>query len=450
MTGQMNNNQGLMMMNTNNLISFPLSIGLHISKIVTGLLAFNAVADIDCKDTTPIYNIQGVSHVSPFVGQEVETCGVVTAVGFNGYYLQDPVGDANHSTSDGIFVLKFGSKPDVGTKLRVRDTVTEFIPGGADTGNLSITNLTFPTILESEPGHVLPEPVLIRKNALMPPNQVIISAQETDPPINLQLAVDAQTNPFNPEQDGIDFYKSLEGMLVKINRPTAVSAIRQFSPFSAEMFVLAERGNFSAPKDARTQRNGISLQPDPDNLGDQNPERIQIQFDATLFGNTEYPEIKVGDRFKSITGVVGYSFGNFEVNALNIEDIKPRRLRIETAARSRDNELRVASYNVLNLSAVQNDDAQRSKIALQIVENLLGPDIIALQEIQDNNGDSSDCSEEDLEPCSIELDADQTLQKLVDAIVLAGGPKYSFFRSIHWSKQLTTIVTTRIRLAALL
>jgi predicted extracellular nuclease len=100
-----------------------------------------ALADVDCANITPIYDIQGTSHVSQYVGMEVETCGVVTAVAFNGYYLQDPAGDGNDATADGLFVFQFGNLPQVGELLRVRDIVTEFIPGGPSTGNLSITQL---------------------------------------------------------------------------------------------------------------------------------------------------------------------------------------------------------------------------------------------------------------------------------------------------------------------
>jgi predicted extracellular nuclease len=81
---------------------------------------------------------------------------------------------------------------------------------------------------------------------------------------------------------------------------------------------------------------------------------------------------------------------------------------------------------VLNLSAVANDDEQRAKIANQIVFNLREPDIIGLQEIQDNNGDISDCPEAPSD-CAGVLDATETLERLVEAIVDAGGPAYEFF-----------------------
>lgn len=386
-----------------------------------------AYAEVDCTGITPISQIQGASHVSPYNNQLVETCGVVTAVAFNGYYIQDPAGDGDPATSEGLFVLKYGSKPEVGTLLRLRDVVSEYIPGGASTGNLSTTNLTFPAIISSETGYALPEAVIIGRSGRTPANEIVISEDEINPAINLQNQYDAEANKFNPGTDGIDFYESLEGMLVTIEKPIAVSAIRQFGRFSAEVFVLANHGLDVAPRDARTTRGGINLQPGLDNTGDQNPERIQIQFDSTLFGSTNYPSVKVGDKFEDVTGVVGYSFGNFEVNALHDFKIKPSNIQQEKTRQSSDRFLTVATYNVLNLSAVSRDDAQRNKIASQIAYNLGAPDVIALQEIQDNNGDASDCSSNNSAACANVLDATETLQKLADAIVAAGGPEYAFF-----------------------
>ncbi len=385
-----------------------------------------ASSDVSCDDVTPIYDIQGRGHVSPYVGREVETCGVVTAVAFNGYYLQDPNGDDDHATSDGIFVFQRGNLPAVGTFLKLRDRVSEFIPGGASTGNLSITQLSFPAVLDQASGMPLPAPVVIGASGRVPPNETVISASEITTPVNLQNAADARANPFNPDVDGIDFYESLEGMSVTVEDPVAVSAIRQFGTFSAEVVVLANNGADVAPEDARTERGGISLQPDPDNRGDQNPERVQIQFDGTLFGSTGYPSIKVGDQLSDVTGVVGYSFGNFEVNALGPIDVTPSDIEPESARRSGSSKLSVASYNVLNLSAVDNDNAQRAKVARHIVDHLGSPDIVALQEIQDNNGDVNDCPRSDAAPCSDVLDASLTLERLIEAVVAGGGPHYAF------------------------
>jgi len=246
----------------------------------------------------------------------------------------------------------------------------------------------------------------------------VISPDEE--PVDLQptfCPVTSSPGLFNPANDGIDFYESLEGMLVTVEDPVAVSATRTFSPFSSELFTLTNNGANIAPTDARTARGGINLQPSPTNTGDQNPERVQIQFDGTLFPGS-VPAITVGDRLGDVTGVMGYSFGNFEVNALAAFGVTPGGLGLESTSLvgSRD-EVAVASYNVLNLDATSADDAQRATLAGHITDNLGSPDVIAVQEIQDNNGTVDDGT----------TDATDTLQRLVDAIAAAGGPDYEFF-----------------------
>ena len=368
----------------------------------------------------PIYEIQGEGHVSPFVDETVTTTGVVTAVGFRSYYVQDPLGDSDDATSDGMFVFdsRSSATPNVGDIVQLTDRVEERVPGGCATGNLSTTQMSFPSITVLSSGNPLPTPVVIGRGGRIPPNVDVISSDEE--PVNHQpsfCAGSTAPSTFDPANDGIDFYESLEGMLVTIEDPVAVSATRTFNSFSSEMFVLANHGKDAAPKNARTQRGGINLQPDPDNEGDQNPERVQIQFDGTLFP-FPVPEITVGDRLGDITGVVGYSFGNFEVNALHEFGIEGKDLKHEkTFLNGTPSKLTVASYNVLNLSPLSSDANQRATLADQIVNNLRSPDVIALQEIQDNNGTLDDGT----------TDATQTLQALVDAIASAGGPDYSFF-----------------------
>jgi predicted extracellular nuclease len=72
----------------------------------------------------------------------------------------------------------------------------------------------------------------------------------------------------------------------------------------------------------------------------------------------------------------------------------------------------VASFNVENLDP--GDGARFGALAQQIVTNLRSPDILALQEIQDNDGQTN----------SAITSASQTLQQLADAIAAAGGPTY--------------------------
>ncbi len=361
--------------------------------------------------------IQGAGHFSPYAGERVRTQGAVTAIAFNGFYLQDLPGDGNDDTSDGIFVFGGGSGVAVGDLVSVEASVSEFVPGGAATGNLSITQLGAAAVTVTgalDPASL--QAVVIGASGRVPPNATVISDDETDPPINLQNAAEAAANPFDPAADGLDFYESLEGMLVRIEAPVAVSATRTFSPFSSEFFVLANDGGDVAPRDARNRRGGIDLQPDRDNRGDQNPERVQVQLDGTLYPGA-VPAVTVGDRLGDVTGVVGYSFGNFEVNATQVFDVHPGGLaRERTRFRALPFTARVASYNVLNLSPDASDANQRATLAGHIAHNLRAPDVVALQEIQDNSGETDDGV----------TDADETLRALADAIVAAGGPAYAF------------------------
>jgi len=392
-----------------------------------------------------IYNIQGEGHLSNFVGETVTTIGIVTAlwnlsllrrslfvgetvttigivtaVDFNGFYLQDATGDGNDNTSNGIFVFT-GDAPafSIGDELQLTGEVSEFVPGGADTGNLSITQLSglmSTTVLSSD--NDLPESVVLSPSGRLPSNTTVISEDEL--PANLQ------TDPgeFDPENDAIDFFESLEGQRVTVEDAVTISPTRVFNEFSAEAFTLPNQGVGVSPDDALTSRGTLNLSSGPDNTGDQNPERVQIQFDPDLLpAGTETPALNVGDQLGNVTGVLGYSFGNFEVNVTEDFTVTPSDLEPEvTVLAGTDSQLTVASYNVLNLDANDEDgsedgaNGQFELLAAQIVDNLQSPDILALQEIQDNSGSEDDGT----------TAADQTLQRLVDAITTAGGPTYEF------------------------
>ncbi len=87
-------------------------------------------------------------------------------------------------------------------------------------------------------------------------------------------------------------------------------------------------------------------------------------------------------------------------------------------------ELAVATLNLKNLGAddpgltVEEDAARFAQFGTLIAVNLAAPDLIVLQEVQDNNGTDSD-------PDGT-AEADQTLARLVAAVEAAGGPTYAF------------------------
>ncbi|WP_424094491.1 hypothetical protein [Moorena producens] len=371
-----------------------------------------------------IFDIQGAGHLSPFQGSQVTTTGIVTAVDTNGFYLQDPTGDGNDATSDGIFVFT-GSAPGiaVGDELEVTGTVNEFIPGGAGTGNLSITNIVSPTITTLSTGNSVPAATIIGSSGRLAPTETIISNSEL--PVNLQTA----SGTFNPTVDGIDFYESLEGMLVTVEDAVSVAPTDAFGGFSTfEFFVVPNQG---ASATGLNSNGGVTLN-DPDLSDgttfadiDFNPERVQID---ALTDESDLPSISTGTLLGHVTGVVSYSFGNYEV--LIDEPLTPQgNIGITTPETTTvvgdSDQLTIASYNVLNLDPNDADgdtdiaDGRFELIANQIVNNLATPDIIGLQEIQDNDGSVSPGS-------SDVISASETLQLLIDEIVAAGGPQYEF------------------------
>jgi len=355
---------------------------------------------------TAIFDIQGASHVSPFVtldlanlpadtdfvfGADLTTSGIVTAVGANGFYLQDPTGDGDIATSDAIFVRTV-EPPDVvvGQAVKVSGTVAEFFPGDTDSRNLPTTEIVSPIIEVLSEGNDLPEAVIIGAAGRQVPND------EID---------DDAFGSFDPNDDGIDFFESLEGMLVTATDLVAIAPTTRFG----EIFAVSDGGDDAT---GLSERGTLNIAPD-----DFNPEKIQIDTDSTISGFS-VPQVDAGASLGDVTGVVSYSFGNFEIIPTEaFVPVEASTLTPETTAvAGSDNQLTIASYNVLNLDPNDEDEEDGSDadvangrfdaIARDIVNNMGSPDIIALQEVQDNDGSVN----------SLITAADQTLQALIDAI----------------------------------
>jgi len=346
----------------------------------------------NCGVALTIMQIQDAAHISPHVGQLVrDVPGIVTALRSNGFYIQDASGDGDPATSDGIFVFT-NSAPtvSVGDALLVRGNVSEFRPGGSGSTNLTTTEISSPSITVQSSGNALPAPVIIGTGGRVPPTMVI----EDD------AIGDVETSGvFDPANDGIDFYESLEGMLVQVNNAVVVGPRNNFG----EIFVLSDNG---ASAGVRTTRGGIVIQ-----ANDFNPERIQLD-DAI----TTTPQADVGDHFTTpAVGVLDYSFGNFEILITAPLTTVPGGLAQETTAPTGTNQLAVATFNVENLDP-GDGSAKFNTLASLIVNNLQSPDIIAVEEVQDNNGETNDSV----------VDATNTWSTLIAAIQTAGGPTYDF------------------------
>ena len=364
---------------------------------------------------TTIRSIQGAQHQSPVVGTTVtNVSGIVTAKrtdgsGNNnntGVYLQDPASDGNDTTSEAIFVRTTAGLPsvNVGDAVTIATgTVREFRPGctnqssWADTcqpsssahDNLTLTWL----VVDNNAG------ISVSSTGNTPPPAVAIGTERTPPS---QVIDDDALATFDPANDGIDFWESLESMQVQVNNAVVVGPTNDFG----ETWVLANNG---AGAGTRTTRGGIVVR-----SGDFNPERIQIEDDLASPGASK---AHVKDRFGDpIVGVLSYNFGNFELLPTTIPTPVSGGLQREVTALAPDGErMTIASFNVENLDP-SDPPSKFTALAQVIVNNLRSPDILGLEEIQDNNGPTNDST----------VAADQTYALLINAIVAAGGPQYQF------------------------
>src|SRR5207237_1271913 len=267
--------------------------------------------------------------------------------------------------------------------------VQEFRPGGASSGNLTTTELSGPTIAVVSRGNLLPAPIVVGTGGRVPPNTVI----EDD------ASGDVETSgTFDPATDGLDFWESLEGMRVDLGSVAVVGPSNSFG----EISVLANDGIGAT---GRSARGGVIL-----SAADKNPERVIIK--GVGFSMTS--NLNVGDHFTtSVVGIVDYDFGNFMIQVFTPLTRVPGGLQRETAASPYAGQLTAATFNVQNLDP---SDGSFANLAGLIVNNLRSPDLVALEEVQDNNGAISDGT----------VDATTTLTMLSDAIVAAGGPTYAW------------------------
>ncbi len=338
-----------------------------------------------------IHDIQGASHISPLVNQCVATAGIVTVKRPSGFYMQDPFPDANDATSEAIYVYTASAPAvSVGDSVVVTATVQEYRPGGA-AENLTITELASPSTYVVTSGNPLPAYTVIGAGGRIPPNTVI----EDDATGDVEIS-----GVFDPASDGIDFYESMEAMLVQVNNPVAVGPTNAYG----EIPVLADDG---ASAGVRTGRGGVVIQPT-----DYNPERIIL--DDTIIA---VPLVNVGDHFTSAAvGVLDYTFGNFKLFVTQALTAVAGGLAQEvTTAVPNAKQLAIATFNVENLDPTD-PPAKFSTLAGLIVNNLLSPDIIAVEEVQDNDGPTN----------SAIVDASTTWNTLITAIQTAGGPAYSY------------------------
>lgn len=328
---------------------------------------------------TPIYEIQSDRSTSPFAGMHKRTTGVVTVILGNGFFMQDPAGDGNTATSDGIFVFTgagaFVRSLSPGDLVDVTGTVIEFRPSSRPR-DLTFTEFSPATVTKTGTGAPLPAPAAITDR----PDTVIAP-------------------------DGIDTFEALEGMLVSIAIPKVSGPTNDFGELvvaaSGDHANMTAGGNFLV-----RQLMGGAV--------DYNPERIMVDDEARTPGgtgsgtriNNPMVPVVVGDTATgNIVGALDYQFSNYRVQANHlVSDVLTGSSPTSPVDELRPPEPfegRIATFNVENLfdcvdAPGKSDDhpscaaagtqaaleTQLAKLAMAFEDELLSPELVIIEETE--------------------------------------------------------------------
>ncbi|PTX57616.1 putative extracellular nuclease [Litoreibacter ponti] len=307
------------------------------------------ISEIQGEATTSNLAEIGEDDLSPLIGQVVTVRAIVTAdfqdglLGsqgdLNGFYIQEEEidYDFNDLTSEGIFIFD-GSNPDIdvgiGDLVEITGTVSEF------RGQTQIS-------------------------------ADVVAVLETDQMLPTAVDVEFPTATVLQDDDGnyVANLEAYEGMLVNIEQDMTVS----------ELFNLDRFGQYNVTSDGRPVQFTQDNAPDvaafeqhlqetaartlvlDDGLSSQNPDELRI-IDGNDGVLTAEDSFRMGDTISEISGVVGFSFGEFRINAAEgvYEQTAPRPQTTEELGGN----FKVASLNVLNYFTTIDVEGAQTDIGL--------------------------------------------------------------------------------------
>ncbi len=333
---------------------------------------------------TRISDIQGCGHYSPFRGKSVEKIiGIVTSRVSNGFYLQDSEPDDLVCTSDAVFVFTQSfAEVRPGDKVEVSGMVEEYYPGNPSDHNLPITEIRLEEIRLLSQDNPLPAAIEIGGEGREIPGFSID---------------DDKLRIFQPDQDGIDFFESLESMLVMVSSGQVVGARNDYN----EVVILI--GGYD--KFNMVSSDGALLMGE----SDFNPERVILNLSSV-----NQDPVDVGAVLENpAIGIMDYEYGNYKVNTFGKVNFKESQFQGNRSAQEVGESIRLVSLNVENLS--MDDRSSKLRRLAELVTNQLGsPEILLLHEVMDDSGTEDDGT----------VSAIETIEKIKQAILDAGGVKY--------------------------
>ncbi|KDQ25826.1 hypothetical protein PLEOSDRAFT_1106723 [Pleurotus ostreatus PC15] len=382
---------------------FPTPIGLYLGLF---LATTNVLG-------TQVTDVQGPAFKSSLVGQTIHNLtGIVTAKGPNGFWISGaPVADPRVSNGLSIFTQDASviAQVAIGDMVSLSGRVAEFRSNNSP-NDLTITEIDNPTEIEVASQNNAVVPVIVGKDRSPPTQQLSALDTGSDGFLavpNNSSRIDITDATLQPDKFGMDFWESLEGQLVTIPKPVALDFPNSFG----EIWV---RGDWAVT--GLNSRGGLTITLGPDGRPDANPEAVIV---GRPLDGTRNPKAFLGVGLSDITGVVAFQFGFFYVLPLSAPSIistPTADVPVTTILSSDTDEctLTIGDYNVDNMTP--RSPTHVNGVAKHITTFLRNPDIVFLQEIQDNTGSTDDGI----------VVGNLTLSALTTAIASISGVRYDF------------------------
>ncbi|MEA3031648.1 MAG: uncharacterized protein QOG13_2973 [Sphingomonadales bacterium] len=425
------------------------------------------IGTITTDDAVFIHDIQGTSYFSPLLAAENITSfntasaavvlvrAIVTAVDNDGprqgFYVTEELTDwdGNSFTSEGIFVMTRNdasvgsvvSGVTVGDLVQFSAHVMEY-QSFSTMPRTMLVNHTGLQLISS--GNALPPPVVL----INTPNEILTGVAP-----NFLDSSDGAGDTFDASLYALSFWETVEGMMVTI--PNMVVADGFVSTSGGRPFLQAYSLD-SANADQINSRGGYTIAGDPplappdtanpgdDTIrdgrhvhdGDVNPDIIELDFTGWAMAPPTglAQNATMGDQLGDVTGIIDFDFtdrklfvtamepGGFVNGGIPTQEV--------TVLGDDSRSLTVATFNVQNLDP--SDGAARfTALANAIANNLNSPDIISIEEMQDNNGAAAgDGIDDDPNTAGVQdatgTDASTTWQMLVNALNAVTGAHYQW------------------------
>ena len=325
-------------------------------------------------EITKIHEIQGTTDTSNTGTYTIEAIVTEVFPGLSGFYVQeeDADADANPLTSEGLFVFSSDSV-SVGDKVEIAGNVVEQF-GQTQMNPTSVTVVGTDTL----PTATTVSFPIVDVADLEQYEGMLVDVQATSGDLTV-------TEHFNFDRFG-EVLLSSGGRLEQFTQNNAPSV----SGFAAHLEDVAQR----------------SILIDDGRNGQNNFPILNARGGNNL---TPTNTLRGGDTVSSVTGILGFGFGNYRVQPtepINYQATNPR----PTDAPNVGGNIKIASFNLLNYfngdgmgggfptsrGAETFSDFQRQTEKLVTALDKLDADIIAVQEVENDYGDGENSAIQDL------------------------------------------------------